>query len=462
MKKSDAFEVNFDGVIGPTHNYSGLSYGNLASVNSREFHSNPKQAALQGLEKMWYLATHGVKQALLPPQERPHILTFKQIGFQGTDAEILEKVAKTSPDIFRACSSSSSMWAANAATVAPSTDTADGKVHFTPANLVSKFHRAIEHPTTSRILRSIFSNDHYFVHHSALLSHSSLGDEGAANHTRFCTDYGEEGIHLFVYGRSAFRSVSHEPKKFPARQTLESSQAIVRLHQLQQQNVVFAQQNPEAIDAGVFHNDVVSVGNKNVFFYHESAFVSQENVLSELNEKFKRVSEKAGKNVSELIFIPVDSAQVSLEDVIRSYLFNTQLIQPPDQSGMLLIAPKECEEVSSVQKYLEQLLSDPSSPIQSVEYFDLRQSMQNGGGPACLRLRVVLNAEEIAKSNLGVFLNERLYIQMTHWIGKHYRDRMSWEDLSDPRLLNEVQTALDELTQILQLGSIYSFQCIYP
>ena len=27
-----AYEVNFDGLVGPTHNYAGLSYGNVASL----------------------------------------------------------------------------------------------------------------------------------------------------------------------------------------------------------------------------------------------------------------------------------------------------------------------------------------------------------------------------------------------------------------------------------------------
>ena len=227
-----AVEANFDGLVGPTHNYAGLSWGNVASKSSVRSVSSPKEAALQGLAKMKQLADRGYVQGVLPPHERPHIPTLRALGFEGTDARVLEQAAKASPSILAAVSSASSMWTANAATVSPSADTADHRVHFTPANLSAKFHRSIEHRVTGRSLKAVFADESYFAHHPALPSVSHFGDEGAANHTRLCAGYGEPGVELFVYGQIAFNEQAPAPGKYPARQTLEASQAIARLHGL--------------------------------------------------------------------------------------------------------------------------------------------------------------------------------------------------------------------------------------
>jgi succinylarginine dihydrolase len=445
-------EINFDGLVGPTHNYSGLSHGNIASMNHRTQPSNPLSAVLQGLEKMKRLADLGLKQAVLPPQERPHISSLRQLGFTGSDKSILEKVAREAPDLLSAVSSASSMWTANAATVSPSSDTLDGKVHFTPANLVAKFHRSIEAVQTSLVLQKIFNNPSYFTHHAPLPSVPAFGDEGAANHTRLCAPgYGTRGIEFFVYGRGGLRSLTEEPRKFQARQTIEASTTIARTHQLAPAATVFAQQHPAAIDAGVFHNDVVGVGNQDIYFFHELSFFNSKAVLQELREKFLKVCHQ------ELRLIEVPSAKVSIEDAVQSYLFNSQLITLPDGAPALIL-PEESKTTPSVARYIEELLAQNSSPIQKVFYFDLRQSMSNGGGPACLRLRVVLSKEESAATHQPVFLDDQLYARLTAWAKKHYRDRLLPKDLADPELLKESRNALDELTTILELGSLYSFQ----
>ena len=225
-----AVEANFDGLVGPTHNYAGLSWGNVASKSNVNAVANPREAALQGLEKMKRLADRGYVQGILPPHERPHIPTLRALGFEGNERQILEAVAKADPAILAAVSSASCMWTANAATVSPSADTADHRVHFTPANLSAKFHRSIEHQVTGRSLKAIFGDESYFAHHPALPSVSHFGDEGAANHTRLCSRYGEPGVELFVYGQVAFNESAPAPSKYPARQTLEASRAIARLH----------------------------------------------------------------------------------------------------------------------------------------------------------------------------------------------------------------------------------------
>ncbi|SDW09618.1 N-succinylarginine dihydrolase [Marinobacter mobilis] len=441
-----AIEANFDGLVGPTHNYAGLSWGNVASKNNVNEVSNPKEAALQGLAKMKKLADRGYVQGVLPPHERPHIPTLKALGYTGSDASILASVGKENPVILSAVASASCMWTANAATVSPSADTHDHRVHFTPANLSAKFHRSIEHVVTGRALKSIFSDEAYFAHHPALPSVAQFGDEGAANHTRLCAGYGDPGVELFVYGGVAFDDLAPGPRRFPARQTLEASQAIARLHGLSDAHVVFAQQNPAAIDAGVFHNDVIAVGNGNVLFYHQQAFLEESRVLADINARLAGV---------ELAPVRVPEAEVPLQDAVASYLFNSQLLNGPD--GMLLAVPGECREIASVSEYLDRLVAS-GGPIRAVEVFDVKQSMRNGGGPACLRLRVVLRDDELQAMHHGVLLTDALYERLTTWVAAHYRDRLSQEDLADPMLLDECRHALDELTGILGLGLIYDFQ----
>ena len=464
-------EVNFDGLVGPTHNYAGLAFGNVAASNHEGQTSSPKQAALQGLEKMWALHQLGLPQAVLPPHERPFLPALRRLGFNGDDeAALLAQVQRQAPHILAAVSSASAMWVANAATVSPFPDTEDGKTHITPANLCSMFHRAIEVDVTARLLKTIFTGDDY-RHHPPLPSGPHFSDEGAANHTRFCgggseggsdepaanhskgesgedsdSGYGTPGVELFIYGISAIAPNS-APKKFPARQTLQASEAIARTHRLRPAATVFARQNPAAIDAGVFHNDVIAVGNRDVLLYHQQAFHDTESLRAELTAAC----------ASKLHFIEVPAKAVSLTDAVASYLFNSQLICLPGDSAGTLIAPRECEEITSVHRYLEETVA-AHPRIAGVIYRDLRQSMNNGGGPACLRLRVVMSEAQIAAVPPRVILDEPLYTDLRNWVEQHYRDRLTPADLSDPALLQESRTALDALTQILNLGPLYDFQ----
>lgn len=442
------YEANFDGLVGPTHNYSGLSFGNVASTSNKSVIANPKLAALQGLEKMKTLADMGFKQGILPPQERPCISTLRQIGFSGTDGEVIAQAAKVAPALLANVSSASSMWVANAATVSPSADTADGKVHFTVANLNNKFHRSIEHETTGRALRAIFSDSGCFAHHAALPMHESFGDEGAANHNRLCAGYGQSGVELFVYGRHYYSDAS-QPQRYPARQTREASEAVARLHQLNERHTVFLQQNPDVIDQGVFHNDVIAVSNQSLLFYHQQAFCQQREAFAELQHKLAQFE-------CDFNPIQVPSEQVSVADAVNTYLFNSQLLTKSD-GKMLIVVPQEAYEHRGVWQYLTELTA--SHPIlNQVQVFDLRESMRNGGGPACLRLRVALNEDELQAVNPAAMMNSDKYSLLVDWVNRHYRDRLAEDDLRDPQLLTESRTALDELTQIMNLGSIYPFQ----
>jgi succinylarginine dihydrolase len=440
-----AVEANFDGLPGPTHNYSGLATGNLASERNRSSVANPRLAALQGLAKMKALANRGYPQAVLPPHERPDLAALRALGYAGDDASVIAHAARDDSPLLAACSSAAAMWAANAATVSPSADTANRRVHFTPANLSSHFHRAIEATTTTRVLRAIFDDEARFAVHDPLPAAAQFGDEGAANHTRFASGPAAPGIELFVYGRVAYAAAS-SPLRFPARQTREASQAIARRHGLDPARTLFAQQSPAAIDAGVFHNDVIAVGNDAVLFCHESAFVEQEALLAEL-------SAAVGAAFTPIV---VRAAEVSVERAVTSYLFNSQLLTRAD-GGMLLVAPAECAEDPSVGAYLGRLVAS-GGPIREILTFDLRQSMRNGGGPACLRLRVALTAAERAAIRANVWLDDALHAALVGWVEKNYRDRLAPADLADPALLVEGRRALDELSALLRLGSVYPFQ----
>ncbi|MEH6577631.1 MAG: N-succinylarginine dihydrolase [Amphritea sp.] len=441
-----AFEANFDGLVGPTHNYAGLSFGNVASEQHGAQASNPKLAAKQGLAKMKALHDMGLVQGVLAPQERPDIGTLRQLGFNGSDADVLAAAAKQAPRVLAACCSASSMWTANAATVSPSADTANNKVHFTPANLTNKFHRSIEHEVTGRILQATFADEDHFQHHAALPAVEHFGDEGAANHTRFCHEYGDTGVEFFVYGRHAFDSSKPQPSRYPARHTYEASEAVARKHGLNPAQVVYAQQNPAVIDQGVFHNDVIAVGNRNLLFCHQQAFLNQAEIKQQLNRAMDE-----NFNVIE-----VPDNLVSVDDAVRSYLFNSQLLSLKDDHTLLVI-PEECQHNPAVWQYLCEL-RDGDSPINELKVFDLKQSMSNGGGPACLRLRVVLNEQELQACNQHTLMNDNLFCTLNHWVDRHYRDQLVEADLADPLLLQESHEALDELTQIMQLGSVYPFQ----
>lgn len=440
-------EANFDGLVGPTHNYAGLAEGNLASAKNAGQVAAPRAGVLEGLAKAKRLADAGLVQGFLPPHERPFIPGLRALGFTGTDAQVWEAAARRAPVLARNMVSASPMWAANAAMVSPSADTADGRLHFSAANLLSTLHRSIEGPQTARALRAIFPDETRFAVHDPLPMQAAFGDEGAANHVRLCAEHGAPGVEILVYGRDAFE---HWQGRFPARQTKQACEAIARRHGLDPERTVIVRQSRAAIDAGAFHNDVVCVGNGPVLFFHEQAFDDTDAVIDAVRA--------AAKGLFDPIFVEVPEAEVPIGDAITSYLFNSQLLSWPGEDRMVLLAPKETQETASTRAYCERMVAG-NGPIGRVEFADVRQSMRNGGGPACLRLRVVLTKAELAAVNPGVMLTDALYAKLTAWAKKHYRETLSPLDLVDPALVGESQRALDELTSIMGLGGdFYSFQ----
>ncbi|MGD9981636.1 MAG: N-succinylarginine dihydrolase [Hyphomonadaceae bacterium] len=442
-----AEEINFDGLVGPTHNYAGLSEGNLASARNANMIARPREAALQGLAKMQRLRALGLSQGVLPPHDRPNISWLRSLGFTGTDGEVWERAWKREPTIARAALASSAMWAANAATISPSADCADGRLHATVANLQTMLHRILESEQTERTLRRLMPDEARFAVHPALLPHEALSDEGAANHMRIAASAGASGVEIFVYGRKA----SEIKAGFPARQTLEACHAVARGHALNPARTVFTRQAPEAIDAGAFHNDVVAVSHEQVFFHHEDAFADKAALYAEIRAKAQGF---------EPVFLEVPHARVGLDDAVSSYLFNSQLVRLPGAASLTLIAPTEVRENNKTAAYVAELIAQPNAAIGHVEYVEVRESMRNGGGPACLRLRIVMTPEERAAAARGFFLDDAIAAKLEAWIKKHYRGELAPEDLGDPALVGETQAALDELTRILPLGrDFYPFQC---
>jgi len=419
-----SFEVNFDGLVGPTHNYAGLAHGNIHSVNNKSKPSNPRRAALQGLDKMKLMHDLGYKQAIIPPQERPLINEYEDYNNMAINA------------------SASSMWVANSCTVAPSVDSYNNKLNLLTANLNFTHHRRIEAPQTYDILNKIFCDATKFMVHTPIESNGDFDDEGAANHTRFCNSYDEEGLHFFVYGRSQNDS-EESPSKYPARQTLQASKKVAKTMQIK--NAIFAQQSSESIDAGVFHHDVIGVGNKNFYFYHEKALAEEEETVIKLQDTFN----------GKLNFLCVKETELPMDLVVDTYLFNSQLVEYED--GHMLIAPIRCRRNPLVRKYLQSIIGR-NNPIKKVRYVNLEQSLWNGGGPACLRLRVTMTESEFSALHPGIIFTDKLHLQLRKWVKHYYVGNLIYEDLFVPSYIKRCRDALQELTNILDLGNIYPFQ----
>lgn len=441
MSQSQAVEVNFDGLIGPSHNYGGMSDGNLASAKNAGDVSNPREAALQGLEKMRLLVNAGFVQGIIPPLPRPNFDILIAAGFGGTDTDIISAAAKDAPTLLKAAYSASSMWAANAATVSPSVDADDDRLHLTSANLSTMLHRSFEHPDTTANLVSIFSDPQRFAVHSALPMHRDFSDEGAANHVRLCKSHGGPGVEIFVHGRDGGEAVT----RFPARQTRLSCESIARSHGLAAERTVHIRQSKAAIDAGAFHNDVVCVGALNTLFFHELAFDNTEDALNRIRQ--------ASAGLFDLQPVMVPAAEVPIGDAIKSYLFNSQLLQWPGEDRLVLLAPLETQEVDITRSYCERL-TEGNGPIGRVHYVDVRQSMRNGGGPACLRLRVVMTPEEIAACHQPCLLTNDVIDQLQDVVRRTYRDSLAPSDLADPAFASECRLAREALLAVLDLSEL--------
>ena len=412
-------EINFDGIIGPSHNYAGLSLGNLASSNNAGAPAYPKAAALQGIEKMRANLRLGLAQGFFMPLDRPN---KNWLAGLSTDMQSAE------PHIRAAAFSASAMWAANAATVSPAPDTHDGKCHLSAANLITMAHRSHEWPGTFAQLQLAFADQRHFAVHGPVPA--PFGDEGAANFMRLCPSHGDAGIEIFVYGKAG--------GPFPARQHVEASKAIARTHRLDPTRTLFVQQSETAIAAGAFHNDVVAVANERVLFTHEQAFEHPEQTYADI----KRLMPAA-----EIVIVPAD--RVSLADAIQSYLFNAQLVTLPG-GGMALILPSEAQENARVWGWLTQMV-EGNGPIRKLVPVDVRQSMANGGGPACLRLRVVADPSTVDPRFIA---DEAKLDRISGVVSAAWPDTIKPDELGDTALEDQVRTARLALLNACDLDTL--------
>ena len=411
-------EINFDGIVGPSHNYAGLSLGNIASASHKGDASFPRAAALQGMAKMRANMALGLTQGFLLPLPRPNFGLLRDLAV-GPDSERA---------LLAAAWSASSMWTANAATVSPAPDTADRRCHLTPANLVTMLHRGQEWRDTQKQLRIAFGDERHFAVHDAVPA--SFGDEGAANHMRLCECHDSPGVEVFVYGRPG--------GPFPARQHEQASRAVARLHGLDPARCVFVEQNPEAIAAGAFHNDVVAVANGRVLFTHARAFAGQQGAYAAIRAAFPALE-----------VVEVSEEAVSLEEAIRTYLFNAQLLTLPS-GEMALVVPEECRESPSVWRWCEAMLAS-NGPIRRVIPVDVRQSMANGGGPACLRLRVVADPATVDQRFL---LNEAKAQRIEAVIADMWPETIEPRQIGDEDLACNVIEAREALLGVLALDEL--------
>ncbi len=410
-------EINFDGIVGPNHNYAGLSAGNLASAKNAGTVSHPRAAALQGIEKMRANLALGLTQGIFLPHARPNERWLANLG---TDVEAAE------PHMRAAAMSASAMWAANAATVSPAPDTRDGRCHLTPANLLTMPHRAHEWLGTLAQLKLAFADKAFAVHSPVP---APFGDEGAANHMRLCAHHGAPGVEVFVYGVRGGR--------FPARQHVEASKAVARVHGVS--DALFVAQSEAAIAAGAFHNDVVAVANERVLFTHELAFEGKMAFYDSLAARLPSV---------EVIEVP--ASVVSLDDAIASYLFNAQLVTLPDGEGMALILPTEARANAAVWRWLEHLVAG-NGPIRRLVPVDVRESMANGGGPACLRLRVVADPATVDPRFL---VDADKLDRIGQIIEQYWPDSIDSGALADPALIARIKTARRALLDALDLAEL--------
>jgi succinylarginine dihydrolase len=404
-------EINFDGIIGPSHNYAGLSPGNLAATRNRGLTAHPRAAALQGIAKMRANLRLGLTQGILLPHARPdhHWLASLATDYAGAAAHLQAQAM-----------SASAMWAANAATVSPAPDTADGRCHLTVANLATMPHLSHEWPETLAQLRLAFANSAFAVHAPVP---APFGDEGAANHMRLAAAHDAPGVEIFVYG------ISGGP--FPARQHPDASQAIARRHGLDPARVLFVQQSEAAIAAGAFHNDVVAVANGRVLFAHEHAFADKARFYDALRAALPEV---------EIVEVPAD--QVSLADAIGSYLFNAQLVTLPSGETALIV-PGEAHETPSVRAWLDAHVAG-NGPIRHVEVVDVRQSMANGGGPACLRLRVVADPATVDPRFL---VDEARLDAIAALVEAHWPEAIEAGAIGDRALVARIESARHALLE---------------
>jgi succinylarginine dihydrolase len=419
-------EVVFVGLPGITHHYGGLSADNVASGLNQGSESSPAQAALQAIMLMRHLKSLGVIVGMLPPQLRPHLPLLQEDGFNVDDAPSRK---------LEQASSSSFMWAANAATVSPVCDSGDHNLHITTANLYTNPHRRIEAQATNNVLRQLFKNVPQATLHPPLNAGEGFRDEGAANHMRLTPSHDMPGLNVFVYG---------------GRQNIEASKEIAANHLLSGSQTLFLRQNPEVIAKGVFHNDVIAVSNENLLLVHERAYAGGMADIERIRTAYSTMYPE-----KPLQLIIVKESELSVEESVHSYFFNSQIVTKAN-GKMAVIAPMELESLYDAKalRLLERICADRKNTIDEFELLDLRQSMKNGGGPACLRLRIQMTIEQVGalSQHTGALMDEDRLSRLEKLVGLYYPGKLMPEDLRKLKLYENGRKLLAELGEMMKIA----------
>ncbi len=423
------YQLSISELPGPTALYSGLSKDNVASLQNRQFGSNPCQLAMQSLHRMKLLLDAGVPQVIFAPHRRPDRLALHNVGFSGDLQQLVEQADKAAPCYLASVLSTSSVWTANAATVTPSLDSSDGKVHITTANLNSHYHRSIEVPQTHDKLARVFADSDHFALHSALSGHFKFSDEGAANHMRFGVPGKQPGMNIFIYGNDPARDKAHH-----SRQTLWACESLFRLHQLEAQNALFVRQSRQSIDAGIFHNDIIAMSHHDLLVYHQSAYHDHQELIDNLQAR-------------GVCCVQITAEEFSIEEALSTYFFNSEFITT-SEGELVLIMSDCCRDQPTVSRLIDKITSAYGKPL-TIQYADLSDSIRNGGGPACLRLRVQLNQTELAAIDSRYLLSADKLKAVTEVVQRRYRKELHYEDVLKTDFLADLCSIYDEIEQVL-------------
>jgi len=422
-------QLNISELPGPTFMYSGLSADNVASLNNKHLAANPLKFALLSLQRMRLLLEEGVHQVIFPPHRRPDLQALGYCGFTGDMGHMIGSADKFSRGYLESLLAASSVWTANAATVTPSADSEDGKVHITTANLNSHFHRSIEASQTHAKLARVFADDNFFALHQALPSHNRFSDEGAANHMRFHVEGENRGLNVFVYGNDP-----DNPGYMQGRQSLWASKAICQLHALSSTQVWLQKQSKEAISRGIFHNDIISMNSHDLLVFHQQAYENHESLIEKLT-------------ALGICCVEIKAEEFSLEHALKTYFFNSEFIKGKDGSQVLVMSEK-CQHDAKVHAQLERIQTAYNKEIKTI-YVDLDDSLKNGGGPACLRLRVQLNQEQFSAIPSKFLLTQNKLNALQEVVTRFYRESLSYEDVFTETFQLSLQPVYSRLEQVL-------------
>ena len=449
-------EVNIDGMIGPSHHFGGLGVENKASELNRSQASSPRSAALQGLAKMELLASYGIPQFYLPPPVRPAWKWLESLGYCGDKACVLRDCYQEQPTLLSAAYSSAFMWTANAASVSCGSDTRSKRAKIKLANLNANLHRSIEESERLPQLERMFEAVEHVDVLRGLSSSRPLSDEGAANVMRFFSRVGAGGVYAFVYGNEAAESRESEDNSKKAdgkrrrqpRQTRMASAMVARSLDLEPGDCFLIQQTSDAIDAGVFHNDVIATSHENLLFYHELAFHNSEEAVAGIKKRFL---EKTGEKLEACL---VESSDLRLDDAVDTYLFNSQICTDID-GGWRMFVPENCNQSESVQRTLERLQAQYPRLV-SIDYCPLAESMRNGGGPACLRLRISLTPSQIDQIPASMRISLSTLSQLRKLVETEYPEKVEPSDFVNPDFAEQCERISLQIARLWGANSVVS------